>query len=210
MIDAGLDFGNKNCVLAIPQNGGVDIVASASGKRITPTLVGYAETRRYWGELAANNQMQNLNTTISDLKRLVGLKFESSEREFMEKTVQFKMAALPDGLTGVEIDGRVTRPEQSFAFVLEEILKMATAHDHRAGGFVIAVSPWWGELHRRLILDAMKIARIPCAALVNSTTAAAVTYAINHRARLPEKGSDPVSVLLIDFGDSSMNVCVFR
>lgn len=210
MIDAGLDLGNKNCVLAIPQNGGVDIVASASGKRITPTLVGYAETRRYWGELAANNQMQNLSTTISDLKRLVGLKFESSEREFMEKTVQFKMAALPDGLTGVEIDGRVTRPEQSIAFVLEEILKMATAHDHRAGGFVIAVSPWWGELHRRLILDAMKIARIPCAALVNSTTAAAVTYAINHRARLPEKGSDPVSVLLIDFGDSSMNVCVSR
>ena len=210
MLDAGLDFGNKNCVLAVPQNGGVDIVANSSGKRLTPTLVGYAEDRRYFGEMAAINQVQNIETTIGDLKRLVGMKFESEEREVLQGSVQFKLAPLPDGLTGVDVKGAVLRPEQSIAFLFEELLAMAVERDNRIGGFVVAVSPWWTESHRRLILDAMKIARIPCSALVNSTTAAAVTYAVNHRGKLPEKGQDPVNVLFVDFGDSSMNVCVCK
>jgi molecular chaperone DnaK (HSP70) len=59
-----------------------------------------------------------------------------------------------------------------------------------------------------VILDALQIAGIECTALVNSTTAAALTYTMNNISRLPPASESPLPILFIDFGDLSMNASV--
>jgi molecular chaperone DnaK (HSP70) len=86
-IVAGLDFGNKNCVIAIPHNGGVDVITNSSSQRLTPSMVAYSDARRFYGDLAQNIQMQHASQTITELKRLVGLLFNSPEREVVSKLV---------------------------------------------------------------------------------------------------------------------------
>ena len=73
---------------------------------------------------------------------------------------------------------------------------------------VISVSPWWSHFHRRSLLNAVKIGKIDCLSLVNSTTAAAVSYVKVHEDKLPPKEAKPLPVMFIDMGDYSMNVVI--
>ena len=86
-----LDFGNENLVTAIPRKGGVDIALDQSGFRLTPTMVAFDENRRYAGEFAKTQQMQNPKFTITQLKRLIGLKYDSPEREVIQKLINYEI-----------------------------------------------------------------------------------------------------------------------
>jgi molecular chaperone DnaK (HSP70) len=204
-IVAGLDFGNKNCVIAIPHNRGVDVITNGSGKRLTPSMVCYATSRRYYGDFAHAVQIQNPCQTVTDLKKLIHLKWQSDERIALKDVVCYELAELPDGYTGVTIDGEVKRPEEFLAYLLQSLLRLAQTHDSRVSGFTITVSPWWTAHERQAVLDACSIAKIECIALVNSTIAAALSYIAAHRNRLTDS---EVHLLLIDFGDSSLNAAV--
>ena len=57
----GIDFGNKNGVIAVARKGGIDILDNESGNRQTPSMVGYpagaaavsvAQKKRAVGETA--------------------------------------------------------------------------------------------------------------------------------------------------------------
>ncbi|OHT15821.1 Heat shock protein SSE1 [Tritrichomonas foetus] len=209
---SGVDFGNMNCVIAVPAANGIDIVLNQSSNRLTPTMVTFAGDRRYSGELASQHQMQFVQGTITELKRLIMLNFESDERKTIEKSVPFKLLPLQDGTTGIEVQIRnenlVFRPEQCIACLLKDIQKVAENHNQNVNRYVFAVSPWWTEKHRRSFLSAVKIAGIECLSLVNSTTAAAIAYSMIHRNRLPPPDKDSVNVAFIDFGNSSMNVAI--
>lgn len=208
---AGIDFGNQNCVIAVATPNGVEIVLNESSNRSTPTMVTFTGDRRYAGELANQNQMQFCQGTITDLKRLIMLPFDSEERAVIQKRVS-GLVPLPDGMTGVEVEMKgekgVLRPEQLVAYLLKGLVKIAKMKDPSIEKFVIAVSPWWTDKHRRAMLNACKIAGVDCISLVNSTTAAAIAYAMIHRTRLPPTEETPVPVAFVDFGNSSLNVAI--
>ena len=208
---AGIDFGNQNCVIAVTTTNGIEIALNESCNRLTPTMVTYTGERRYAGELAQQNQMQYHQETITNLKRLIMLPYDSQERMIIEQTVRH-LVPLPDGMTGVEVqcDGQrvVLRPEQMIAYLLKDLVKITKAKDANIDKFVLAVSPWWTEKHRRALLSACQIAGVDCISLVNSTTAAAIAYTMIHRTRLPAPNQKPVAVAFVDFGDSALNVAV--
>ncbi|OHT10329.1 dnaK protein [Tritrichomonas foetus] len=202
---AGIDFGNSNCVIAIPKPTGVEVVLNQSSNRLTPAMVTYTDERRFSGELSSQQQLQYNNNTITDLKRLVMLPFQSELRKKLSKTLP--LVELDDGTTGINIsyhDHSLTlRPEQCIAYLLKEMANLSGKEN-----FVITVAPWWSEKHRRAMSNACKIAGINCVALLNTTTAAAITYALQHRERLPKPNEPPVPVAFVDIGDSSMNVTI--
>lgn len=209
-VSAGIDFGNKNIVLAIPRNGGVDVIPNSAGSRLTPSVVCYTGDRRYFGDAAVQQETMYLDSTIQQLKRLISVPYDSKEREEIQSIVSFNLVPNTDGTTGVGIEFHgekmVIRPEQCIAYLLKNIDKMARNAQSSISEYVIAVSPWWPERQRYAILNACKIAKLNCMALVNSTTAAAIAYTKIHAQRLPE--DNPVPVAFIDFGNSSMNVAI--
>ena len=222
---AGIDFGNQNCVLSVPSEHGVDIVLNQSSSRYTPTMVTLCDERRYAGEFSQQQQMQHIQRTITQIKRLIGLPYESNEREIIEKLVPFKLVKQDNGTTGIQIDdGKTVAPEQCIAFLLKSLMDIIKMKKPNVDQLVLTVSPWWTEIQRRALLNAASIADIKIAALLNSTTAAAISYAKIHSDRLPEPSvietkeneSDEkkemkekfVNVAFIDFGDSSMNIAI--
>ncbi|KAH0786406.1 dnaK protein [Histomonas meleagridis] len=209
-IAAGLDFGNKNCVIGVPKSNGVDVVLNQSSNRLTPTMITYTGDRRYSGDTSLQEQSMYLSSTITQLKRLVCLQYNSKEREIIQNNVPFQIVELNDGTVGIQVPFKgetlVLRPEQCIAYLFKEMDKIAKTSEPKISRYVIAVSPWWTQKHRRAILNACKIGNLQCLALVNSTTAAAITFTMTHPEMLPiEK---PVPYVFIDFGNSSMNVAV--
>ncbi|KAH0795216.1 dnaK protein [Histomonas meleagridis] len=208
-IAAGFDFGNENYVVGVPKNG-VEIAQSQSSNRISPTMITYTGTRRYVGEPSLHQQMIYLDSTVSQLKRLVCLPFRSKEREVIQDMVSFTLTETDDGYTGVKIPFKeetiIMRPEQCIASILKDMDKMAKTVEPKISKYIVAVSPWWPEKHRRTLLNACKIADIQCLSLVNSTTAAAIAYTMTHPEKLQSEKSEPY--VFIDFGNSSMNVAV--
>jgi molecular chaperone DnaK (HSP70) len=209
-----IDFGNENCLIALPQRRNVDIALNQSSQRVTPTMTGFIENRRYAGVFAQQQQMQDVKSTITNLKRLIGLRFDSPEREVIQSLVPYTIVGLEDGFSGVEVNyqgkRQVIRVEQCLAFLLKELFVIARRNSASTNECVIVVSPWWDESHRRAVLDAANIAGVKVLKLLNSTTAAAIAYSVFQRARLPESAEKAVYTAIVDFGDSAMNAAVLR
>ena len=204
---AGLDFGNLNCVIASVGKSGVEVALNPSSNRLTPTMVTFSENRRYSGEEASQQQIQYSSGTITDLRRLVMLPFNSHEREEIASHSPFELVELDDGMTGIKVffnqKDQIFRPEQCIAFLFKDLATFSGQND-----FVITVAPYWTEKHRRALINACKIANINCVSLLTSSTAAAIAYTIQHRLRLPQPNQRPVSVAFVDIGGSAMNLAI--
>jgi len=212
MYSAGLDFGNKNCVVGVPSNGGIDVITDQASNRLIPTIVSYSNEKRFFGDSSLHQIMNNVSGTINQIKRLFCLPYDSPERELLQNLSAFRLVKLNNGYTGVSVmyGGKETilRPEQCFAFLLRQLLYLSKEKCPDLVSFVVAVSPWWTEWHRRAVFDSFRIAQVECMSLVNSTTAAAITYCMSHRNRLPKSTEESVPIVFIDLGDSSLNVAV--
>ena len=211
---AGLDFGNKNCVVGIPKTHSIDVLLDQGSNRLIPTMVFYGDNRRFPGSFAQHEALQSLSQTITQLKRLVCLNYDSEERKIIEKLIYYDIVKLEDGFTGIKItntetkEAKIYRPEQLIAFLFKSLLKAAQLVQPCISSLAVTVSPWWTEKQRRCIIDACKVGEIDLICLVNSTTAAAVGYVIDHRKRLPKTSEASVPVAFVDLGDSSLNVAV--
>jgi len=208
----GIDLGNKNFVIAVPSNRGIDVLLNESSNRLSPTMVTIASDRRYSGEMAFQKQIEFYKSAITDLKRVVGLEYDSEEREIIEKIVTYNLVRLGNGRTGISVEFQnqtiVLEPEQCIGFLLKSCMKLAKTQTDIHQQCLVSVSPWWKDTHRRSIINSLLIGSIENLGIVNSTTAAAAAYVKTHPQRLPKSDEDPVPYLFIDMGDSSMNVAV--
>lgn len=205
---AGIDFGNCNCVVAVPKDASVSVVLNESSNRLTPTMVCYTNDRRYSGELASQNRMQYPESTITDLKKMICLSYDSFRKKKIANNNN--LVKLDDGAIGIKVTYHdrdiIVRPEQCIAFLLHDL----TSFPECVGkdNFVMTVSPFWNESQRRSILNSFEIAKIKCACLLNATTAAAIAYILQHRQRLPMPNEKTVKVAFVDIGESSMTVAI--
>lgn len=208
---AGVDLGNSNCVIAIPKGDAAQVVLNQSSNYLTPTMVTYSNERRYAGELSLHNQMQYPQSTITDLKKLINLKYDSHEREELSNSLPFKyLVKLEDGKVGIKVIYQekecILRPEQCIAYLFKELKSYVKAEE--CENFVITINPQWSENQRRAIINSCRIANIKCSCLLNAPTAAAITYIMQHRQRLPKPNQKSVYVAFVDIGGSGMTVSI--
>ncbi|KAH0793400.1 dnaK protein [Histomonas meleagridis] len=216
----GIDLGNKRIVGSILSeintNIGVRaaIMTDSMSCRFTPSFVSFTPTVRYSGDTAASNNLVPNVITIYDLNKLVGLKFNSNERIELQKQFVFDLCELDDKFTGIVINNGKKefqiKPEQCIAYLLKTIFSyvqyqedsFSTTNFTRC---VITVPPWFNIQQRQAIFDAASIAGVDCICTINSTTAAAVKYAVDNYSKFKDNN---IYVIFIDIGDTSMNVAV--
>mmetsp|Transcript_17758 Transcript_17758/g.26309 ORF Transcript_17758/g.26309 Transcript_17758/m.26309 type:complete len:151 (-) Transcript_17758:141-593(-) len=85
----GIDLGTTYSCVGVFRNGRVEIMANDQGNRITPSYVAWDTSgERLIGDAAKNQATVNPESTVFDVKRLIG-------RNFNDKTVQSDIKLFP-------------------------------------------------------------------------------------------------------------------
>uniref|UniRef100_A0A7S0ZCK6 Heat shock protein 70 n=1 Tax=Timspurckia oligopyrenoides TaxID=708627 RepID=A0A7S0ZCK6_9RHOD len=219
MSAAGIDFGNKNCVVALARRGGVDVIANEVSNRATPNMVSFSGEQRNVGESALTYFSQNFKNTVTDLKRFLGLRIGDSSMEAERKRILYEIKPFVDeqagqALAGAEVnygpDGgspRIFSYESLVAMMLTNLMETAlNANSAPVSDVVISVPGYYTDIQRRALLDAAKIAEVNVLRLLNEHAAVALSYGLFRTKELPDK--DPIYVAFVDMGQSQTTVSV--
>lgn len=213
-----LDIGNESTVCAIPSKYGVDVVQDETSKRHVPSVITLNDKRLLFGDIALQGQSQNLDCTITHIKSLIGLKYNSETREKMQKSFPFFLSKMEDDFTGIGINlngkWETVHPIVFLAFIIFdsqkriEYFKPGTKPENRE--FYFISEPWWGQVERKLVQQCAKVAGIKLTKFFNSTTSSAINFSFEHAKLIPRDEKNPIYTAFIDFGESSISISTFK
>ena len=202
----GIDLGTTYSVVAVYQNGKVEILPNDQGNRITPSYVAFTDTERLVGDAAKNQISLNPTNTIFDVKRLIGRR--ASDPQVLQETKYLPFTVLnknDQNVIEVETAPGVTqrfKPEEISAWVLGKMKETAEAYlGHPVHKAVVTVPAYFNDEQRRATKDAGTIAGLEVVRILNEPTAAAVAYGLDHSADTTEK-----NVIVFDLGGGTFDV----
>lgn len=200
----GIDLGTTYSCVGVFQNGRVEIIANDQGNRITPSYVAWDNNgERLIGDAAKNQATVNPESTVFDVKRLIG-------RKYSDKSVQADKKLLPFGVIDkddkpfvvVEIKGedKTFSPEEISAMVLIKMKQIAEAYiGKEIKQAVVTVPAYFNDAQRQATKDAGTIAGLKVERIINEPTAAAIAYGMD------KKGLSQ-NILVFDLGGGTFDV----
>lgn len=200
----GIDLGTTYSCVGVFKNGKVEIIANDQGNRITPSYVSWTqEGERLVGDAAKNQATIRPESTIFDVKRLIG-------RNFNDPTVQADMKLLPyklvnkDGKPFVEVelpDGKKQfAPEEISAMVLQKMKSTAEGYlGEKVKSAVVTVPAYFNDAQRQATKDAGTISGMNVLRIINEPTAAAIAYGL-------DKNEGEKNILVFDLGGGTFDV----
>ncbi|XP_039035929.1 heat shock 70 kDa protein 16-like isoform X2 [Hibiscus syriacus] len=206
----GFDIGNEKCVIAAVKQRGVDVLLNDESKRETPALVCFGEKQRFLGSSAAASAMMHPKTTVSQVKRLIGRKFQEPDVQIELRVLPFETSEGQDG--GILIHLKYL--EEMHQFTPLQIMAMLFAHlkymtETNLGlpvlDCVIGIPSYFTDLQRRAYLDAAAIAGLKPLRLMHDCTATALGYGIY---KTDFSIASPTYVAFVDIGHCDTQVSV--
>ena len=176
----GIDLGTTYSVVAIAENGHVEVIQNAEGDRLTPSV--YAESADghiMVGAIAKNQASANPGRTVSSVKRLMG----SNAR--------------------ISVNGRNLSPQEISAHILRKIkadVKRQLGED--VSRAVITVPAYFSDAQRRATQEAGKMAGFEIMRIISEPTAAALAYGLNR--------SDIQHIVVWDLGGGTFDVSILE
>jgi molecular chaperone DnaK len=176
----GIDLGTTYSVVAIAENGHVQVIQNAEGDRLTPSV--YAESADghiMVGAIAKSQASANPGRTVSSVKRLMG----SNVR--------------------ISVNGRSLSPQEISAHILRKIkadVKRQLGEDVSLA--VITVPAYFSDAQRRATQEAGKMAGFEIMRIISEPTAAALAYGLNR--------SDIQHILVWDLGGGTFDVSILE
>ena len=117
----GIDFGTSNCCIAAFINGKVEIIPNDFGEKLTPSYITFTENDILIGNSSKNQMTRYPSTTIFNIKKLIGRKFNDIEVQENIKYLPFKIIKNEiNDLIKIKIEIKGEEKE----FYIEEILAM--------------------------------------------------------------------------------------
>ncbi|KAF6168062.1 hypothetical protein GIB67_011447 [Kingdonia uniflora] len=206
----GFDIGNDNCVIAAAKHRGIDVLLNDESNRETPAVVSFGEKQRFLGSAGAASAMMNPKSTISQVKRLIGLSFKQPDVQNELRLFPFETSEGLDG--GVLIHLRylggvhLFTPVQIMAMLFSHLKEIAEKNlEIGVSDCVIGIPSYFTDLQRREYLNAASIAGLKPLRLMHDCTATALGYGI-YKADFNNVG--PSYVVFIDIGHCDTQVCV--
>jgi molecular chaperone DnaK len=208
----GIDLGTTNSCIAIMEGGDPTVVTNAEGARITPSVVGIAESgERLVGQIARRQAITNPENTIFAIKRLIGRRFDDPEVQKAMKVLPYKVVKADNGDAWVEIRGKKYSPAEVSAMVLQKMKQ--TAEDHlgeKVTEAVITVPAYFNDAQRQATKDAGRIAGLEVKRIVNEPTAAALAYGLDkkkdEKIAVFDLGGGTFDVSILEIGDGVVEV----
>ena len=210
----GIDLGTTNSVAAAIEAGEADVVESAEGNRITPSVVAVnaRSGERYVGQTAKRQAVTNPDNTIFSVKRLMGRRFDDAEVQDATRRLPYKIVGGPNGDAHVEMAGQSYAPPQISSMILQKIRQDAEAKlGERITEAVITVPAYFNDSQRQATVDAGKVAGLDVKRIINEPTAAALAYGIDRQqvdAKIAvfDLGGGTFDITILDLGDGVFEV----
>ncbi|MCQ2599016.1 MAG: molecular chaperone DnaK [Alphaproteobacteria bacterium] len=174
----GIDLGTTNSAMAFMDATDPKIIENSEGGRTTPSIIAITQSNEQLVGITAKNQaVTNPENTIYEIKRLMGLRFDSPAVKEIAARVPYKIVAGDNGDAWVEINGKKYAPSQVSAMVLAKLKKDAENYlGEPVTDAVITVPAYFNDSQRQATKDAGRIAGLNVLRIVNEPTAAALAY----------------------------------
>ena len=210
----GIDLGTTNSVAAVIEAGEAEVVESAEGNRITPSVVAVnaRSGERYVGQTAKRQAVTNPDNTIFSVKRLMGRRFDDPEVQDAAKRLPYTVAAGANGDANVEMAGQNYAPPQISSMILQKIRQDAEAKlGERITEAVITVPAYFNDSQRQATVDAGKVAGLDVKRIINEPTAAALAYGIDRqqtdsKIAVFDLGGGTFDITILDLGSGVFEV----
>ena len=204
----GIDLGTTYSCVGVMDNGKVDILANDSGSRTTPSWVSFGDERLI-GDAAKTNYTKSPETTIFDVKRLIGQNYSDSKIEKYCQSLPYKVID-KNNKPYVEVSYKDEKkefsPEQISAMILEKMKSVAeSSTNSKITDCVITVPAYFNDAQRQATKDAGVIAGLNVLRIINEPTAAAIAYGLDKMSK-----DDDKNVLVFDFGGKHVNNCLLQ
>ncbi|MDR1338162.1 MAG: molecular chaperone DnaK [Rickettsiales bacterium] len=200
----GIDLGTTNSAMAFMDGGDPKIIENAEGQRTTPSVVAITGGgEQLVGVTAKNQAVTNPANTIYEIKRLMGLRFDSPAVKEIAARVPYKIVAGDNGDAWVEIDGKKYAPSQISAMILAKLKKDAESYlGESVSDAVITVPAYFNDSQRQATKDAGRIAGLNVLRIVNEPTAAALAYGLDKN----KNGT----IVVYDLGGGTFDVSILE
>ena len=200
----GIDLGTTNSAMAFMDGTDPKIIENAEGQRTTPSVVALTSGGEQLVGITAKNQaVTNPENTIYEIKRLMGLRFDSPAVKEIAARVPYKIVAGDNGDAWVEMDGKKYAPSQISAMILAKLKKDAESYlGETVTDAIITVPAYFNDSQRQATKDADRIAGLNVLRIVNEPTAAALAYGL-------DKGKDGV-IAVYDLGGGTFDVSILE
>jgi chaperone protein DnaK len=204
----GIDLGTTNsCVAYYSETGEVVIIANDQGNRTTPSYVTYTDDERLVGDSSKNVSVEHLETTVYDVKRFIGRKFNDHEVQEDIKQMAYKVVDKGNQpMVKVKYMGKdhYFRPEEVSSVILSYLKTIAENFlGKEVKNAVITVPAYFNDSQRQATKDAGRVAGLNVLRIINEPTAAAMAYGLD------KKGSD-CNVLVFDLGGGTFDVSLLN
>ena len=200
----GIDLGTTNSAMAFMDGKDPKIIENAEGGRTTPSVVAMTSNGEQLVGITAKNQaVTNPENTIYEIKRLMGLRFDSPAVKEIMARVPYKIVAGDNGDAWVEIEGKKYAPSQISAMILSKLKKDAENYlGETVTDAVITVPAYFNDSQRQATKDAGRIAGLNVLRIVNEPTAAALAYGL-------DKNKDG-TIVVYDLGGGTFDVSILE
>ncbi len=177
----GIDLGTTYSVGAyVDADGEPKVAVNSEGERLTPSVVMVEDKKRYIvGSVAKENCMIQPEDVISTVKNHMG------------KKVKFKVPC--------EVE---YSPEEISSFIIKKVVKdSGESTGKRIDQVVVTVPAYFTDAQRKATEDAVALAGVNLAGMINEPTAAALYYV--HKNKL-----DKANIMVYDLGGGTFDVTI--
>lgn len=199
----GIDLGTTNSCVSVMEGNEPVVIPNAEGKRTTPSVIAFVEGGEIKvGDPAKRQAVTNPTKTIASIKRFMGEKFSSIEKE--TQNVAYKIAKGDNDTPRVDIDGRLYTTQELSAMILQKMKK--TAEDYlgqTVSEAVITVPAYFNDAQRQATKEAGEIAGLQVRRIINEPTAAALAYGM-------DKGGEDKKIAVYDLGGGTFDISILE
>lgn len=180
----------------------MELVRNEQGSRTTPSVVALSGSGDLLvGAPAQRQAIMNPALTISEVKRLVGLRHNSDQVRQAQNILQYEIIAAPNGDAWVQLDKLQMSPQEVQSHTLECLAAAASKfHGKAIKRAVITVPAFFDETQRKSVRDAAEIAGLAVERLITEPTAAAISYGYGEL--------DRKTIVVVDLGGGTLDVTV--
>jgi hypothetical protein len=185
----GIDLGTTFSCVAVYKDGKVEVIPNELGSRLTPSFVAFSEGKRLVGDAAKHQADRSPESTIFNVKRLMGRKY--SDSDVQTNKARFPYAVVnhhnrPYVRVAANGNGNFTyySPEEISAMIISKMKDAAEAYlGKRVHSAVITVPSFFNDAQRQATKDAGAIAGLNVLRIINEASAAAHAYVSISRLR---------------------------
>ncbi len=205
----GIDLGTTNSAMAVMESGQSKIIANAEGGNTTPSVV--APGANLVGVSAKRQQVVNPRGTVFSIKRLMGMKYNSSVVQRLKKEYPYDIVEGKNGMAAVKIDDKVYTPQEISAMILSKLKADAETYlGTKITDAVITVPAYFNDSQRTATKEAGQIAGLEVKRIINEPTAASLAYGLdkkkNETIAVYDLGGGTYDVSILEIGEGVFEV----